>query len=559
MPAHIDRTGETNIANNGMKMTIIAYRTNMDMDVQFDDGAIVKHRAYCIFKKGEIAHPGDKLRYKQTRIGETNIATNGQKMTIIAYRKNKDLDVQFEDGTIVTNKSYDGFQKGKIKNPNCKTVQVKSRIGEENIATNGMKMTIIAYHAYTNIDVQFSDGVIVTHKTYKSFKKGEIAHPADKLRYKQTRIGETNTATNGQKMTIIAYRKNKDLDVQFEDGTIVTNKSYDGFQKGQIKNPNCETIQIKSKIGEENIATNGMKMTIVDYRGCNDIDVQFEDGTLIRNKTYQNFQRGNINHPNASVRQQITDKQTNARIGKTNVNTNGLKMTIIEYRNANDIDVQFEDELVVTNRTYREFRTGVIKHPNLSKNQKVLSKQRAMRIGESNIANNNMKMTIIEYKSSNDIDVQFSDGTIVRNKTYGSFRSGGIKHPNISYHQKQIETQRKERIGETNTANNGMKMKIIAYRNSCDMDVQFEDGKVVTDKTYIVFKNGQIKHPFPYQMGNMLIEKPAYIHDNVGSFYCACTKCGHTDIMTIDEMKQHKCIEPTKGDTYAENITGTEC
>ena len=47
-----DHTGETTIANNGMKMTIIAYRKTSDIDIQFEDGTIKKHITYSSFKKG---------------------------------------------------------------------------------------------------------------------------------------------------------------------------------------------------------------------------------------------------------------------------------------------------------------------------------------------------------------------------------------------------------------------------------------------------------------------------------------------------------------------------
>lgn len=39
-------------------------------------------------------------------------------MTIIAYRNNKDIDVEFDDGTKVFHVRYDSFQKGKVKNKN---------------------------------------------------------------------------------------------------------------------------------------------------------------------------------------------------------------------------------------------------------------------------------------------------------------------------------------------------------------------------------------------------------------------------------------------------------
>ena len=36
----IDRTGEINYNNQGEKMTIIAYRKAIDIDIQFEDGSI---------------------------------------------------------------------------------------------------------------------------------------------------------------------------------------------------------------------------------------------------------------------------------------------------------------------------------------------------------------------------------------------------------------------------------------------------------------------------------------------------------------------------------------
>ena len=52
------------------------------------------------------------------------------------------------------------------------------------------------------------------------------------------RIGETRTMNNGQKATIIKYKKYNDIDIQFEDGTIVQHRAYSSFKKGKIRNPN---------------------------------------------------------------------------------------------------------------------------------------------------------------------------------------------------------------------------------------------------------------------------------------------------------------------------------
>ena len=50
----------------------------------------------------------------------------------------------------------------------------------------------------------------------------------------------------------------------------------------------------KDRIGEENINNQGLKMKIIKYNGSLDIDIKFEDGTIIKNKTYDNFKKGNI-------------------------------------------------------------------------------------------------------------------------------------------------------------------------------------------------------------------------------------------------------------------------
>ena len=290
------RKDETSRATNGQMMTIIAYRSANDIDVQFEDNTIVTNKKYVHFQRGKIANPNFKPHK-----GETSIANNGQMMTIIAYRGNTDIDVQFEDKTIVTNKSYDSFLKGYIANPNLKKERLESYNGETNMATNGQIMTIIAYRGANDIDVQFEDKTIVTNKSYNSFLKGHIANPNLEKEKLESYNGETNMATNGQMMTIIAYRGAFDIDVQFEDETIVTNKEYAHFQKGKIANPN-----FKPHKGETSIATNGQMMTIIAYRGYTDIDIQFEDNTIVTNKKYDSFLKGYIANPNCLFKNGIS-------------------------------------------------------------------------------------------------------------------------------------------------------------------------------------------------------------------------------------------------------------
>ena len=169
-----------------------------------------------------------KQMCKINRIGETRVMKNGLKVTITDYKNYLDINLQFEDGIIVKHKRYDSFLKGSISHPNY-----KPHIDETRVMKNGLKATITDYKNYHDIDIQFEDGIIVKHKQYDNFLKGYISHP----NYKP-HIGESRVMNNGLKATIIAYRRNNDIDIQFEDETIVKHKQYDPFLKGYISHPN---------------------------------------------------------------------------------------------------------------------------------------------------------------------------------------------------------------------------------------------------------------------------------------------------------------------------------
>ena len=170
MATKIDRVGETRMMNCGMEATITRYENNMDIDVRFEDGTVAKRKAYSAFKKGSIVNQNFN-----SRLNEAKMMNCGMKATIIRYGRYTDIDVRFEDRTIAKRKGYREFKKGKIANPNIKT-SAENRLGETRMMNCGMKATIIRYENNTDIDVCFEDGVVAKDKTYRAFKKGEIAH-----------------------------------------------------------------------------------------------------------------------------------------------------------------------------------------------------------------------------------------------------------------------------------------------------------------------------------------------------------------------------------------------
>lgn len=288
----------------------------------------------------------------------------------------------------------------------------------------------------------------------------------------------------------------------------------------------------KNRTGETCQATNGQSMTIIVYRSCRDIDVQFEDGTIVQHRQYIEFQKGWIKNPNISEK---------SHIGETGIAKNGQKMTIIAWRAYADIDIKFEDGTEVYHKTYNWFCKGYIKNPNSDYGNHIQRTINAKNrhIGEIQTAKNGLKMTLIEYRSSEDIDIEFEDGVIVTHKDYSSFVHGGIGHPNIDLRRSCQNI--KDKTGESILAINGLNATIAEYQNSRTMRVKFETGYTTNNIQYVQFQRRCIRHPFPYEIGHISIDKPAYIYQDTGFFFCHCIKTNRVGIMSVDEIKACPC------------------
>ena len=233
----------------------------------------------------------------QKRVGETNVASNGMEMTIIAYKSYYDIDIQFEDGKIVLHKRYDHFKDGNIKHPDK---IIPNRVGEKNINNQGLEMEIIKYKNHSDMDVRFSTGYIFYHAQYYNFKAGNISEPNYKKSQKDNHIGMTKIANNGQKMTIIEYKKYRNISVKFEDGTIVYNKSMNAFNEGKIENPNYKTRVYHTKdryLNNSYIHSSGLSYTIIKYNGHKYNTILFEDGFEKEKVSSSKLKNGMFSHP----------------------------------------------------------------------------------------------------------------------------------------------------------------------------------------------------------------------------------------------------------------------
>ena len=589
-----ERIGMSMMMNCGMKATILEYRNRTNIDVQFEDGAIVKHREFKDFQKGQIANPNQVKEKKKTtkckkkitkrnpfkeREGMSLMMNCGMKATIIAYHNSDNIDVQFEDGTIVKHRQFRAFQKGGIKPTYLRSNVLKDyRMGETRIMNCGMKATIIKYVNCDDATVKFEDGYISEHVKYQCFVKGAVHNPkaygiigiskneyalqyilksygfhkAKQGSLKSLGLGRLeldlyNPNLNGHKVAIeydgyftrkhSGHIKDRDLKKNEKcrnanitlirirepqlcdlDSTSIDYKlnSSDIMSRDFLNiinqiinflNENFEAkIPIVKEIPKDDILLNfahecygynhsnrkgttlmmncGMKATILEYRNRTNIDVQFEDGTIVKHREFKDFQKGQIANPNqvkekkktTKCKKKITKRNPfKEREGMSLTMNCGMKATIIEYHNSHDIDIQFEDGTIAKHRNFGSFKKGQIANPNQVKERE----------GMTLMMNCGMKATIIAYHNSNNIDVQFEDGTIVKHRQFGNFQKGEIANPN----------QVKERKGMSLTMNCGMKATILEYRNRKDIDIQFEDGIIVKHRQFGNFQKGEIANP----------------------------------------------------------------
>lgn len=135
----------------------------------------------------------------------------------------------------------------------------------------------------------------------------------------------------------------------------------------------------------------------------------------------------------------------------------GLSMEIVDYKNKNNIIVQFSDG-VVTKTTYKKFEENKVREPiylitEATKN----SKTKVTRTVVASEKINNEISTLKVYTSKN-----------------------GKKN---------------FRVGELHKANNGQEFRIVAYEDNSHISIMFEDGTIVNNRKYCHIKNGEVRNP----------------------------------------------------------------
>ena len=112
------------------------------------------------------------------------------------------------------------------------------------------------------------------------------------------------------------------------------------------------------------------------------------------------------------------------------------------------------------------------------------------RVGEKRLMNNGQWAEIISYRSCHSIDVRFDSGVIAKDREYAAFKKGKVSENTRKRNAKHYAPI--DHIGEEGVTRHGEKMRIIAWRKTADIDIEFEDGYTAKHRNYREFRKGNI-------------------------------------------------------------------
>lgn len=298
---HLTHIGETRRMNCGLTATITAYRSIIDVDIQFEDGRIRTGIQYKNFLLGCIVPGGF---YQERHIGETGKMNCGLMAAIMAFRSETDCDIQFETGEVRTGMTYAAFKKGCIDPPGYRTKKhAAERIGKWKMMNCGLKAKIIRYGGSTDCDIVFEDGSVRTGIRYDRFKRGDVAPEGFYL----PKVGEERIMKNGLKARIVAVRSSTDIDVQFENGEIRKGIGYQTFCDGFVKSYMLEEQRKKSHIGEVYRQHCGLDAEITDYINFSNCTVVFSNEETRDTVNYGKLKKGKVLPPSLQRRRKHED------------------------------------------------------------------------------------------------------------------------------------------------------------------------------------------------------------------------------------------------------------
>lgn len=314
-------------------------------------------------------------------------------------------------------------------------------------------------------------------------------------------VGKTRMMKSGLYATCIVCRNEGDIDLKFEDGTVVEHTTIKAFEAGTVSND--WQVELRNRfIGTRVCMRCGEYATCIEYRTVKSIDIRFDGGLVVNNVRRDLFLLGLID--TSGVVYGGNSVPVSA-VGITVLMNCGMCATCTEDRDSFDCDIVFEDGVPVSHIRRGSFLNGLTKHPSIGiscySGRKIINyvgKKAKMNCGEI--------CTVIADRGAMDIDVQFDDGLVLEHRRRDHFDKGAISYP----YDRSIEGQRK-------MMNCGFYCAVVADKGALNIDVRFDDGAEVVHRSRSSFINCSIRHP---KLGSMFGSKDSLCQRLIYYYVC---------------------------------------
>ncbi len=285
---------------------------------------------------------------REERLGQKVVLPDGLVAEIVEYKSSDDMVVLFSSGERV-HTTYANLMR-RLPTGNAIAGTKISRLGEVKVMNCGEAAKIIEYFGCENVTVQFSSGIVKKRVHYKYFKNGTLT-PYKKGDLATRHIGEKRLMKSGEYATLIRYGGYKDIDLRFDNGVVREHLHYNNFVGGTYSSKNVAS----SRLGTVHTLRDGSIVKVVGYKGCNNVIIEFEDGT--RRKTYwQLLIRGTVplHTLNSGLGLEV--------IGTVYKANCGMLAEVVEYKDLLHVTVKFEDGTIADVSIYN-LKSGEFAHP----------------------------------------------------------------------------------------------------------------------------------------------------------------------------------------------------
>jgi len=215
-------------------------------------------------------------------------------------------------------------------------------------------------------------------------------------------VGYSYVNKQGLNVKVVEYRGRKDITVEFEiDGARkVTTGSY--IKKLLPLHPTYG----KFYVGQQ-FTTKDDVVEIVEVISQSELMVKWLSDGYITKRTASSIREGHLRHPVKNI----------PKVGDVYTTNSGKKLTVTNYINATNVEVEFEDGLKIKTCT-SNLKSGNIRYP--------ISEEL---VGKEFTTNCGWKLIVLEYKSSFEVKVRWQDGSESIEST-AHIKNGSIKPAN---------------------------------------------------------------------------------------------------------------------------------